>query len=86
MSKDVKLLNELRDRIGRLSIMALETGGEALLEKVERNMGVAIRHSERIAKGILPANDQVLAEMKHSLDMAELTLGDIMEAKGKKIG
>lgn len=69
-----EILDGLHDRIGQLSVAALEKGGEDLLTSVEFALGVALRHSERIANGTMPFAHDVERDMRASIARAERIL------------
>lgn len=64
-------LDAVSERIGSVAIAALDRGGEPLLDRVDAALGVALRHSARIADGLLPFTDQVRREMDASIERAE---------------
>ena len=64
-------LTALQARIGDVSVAALRKGGEPLLEKVEGLLGIALRHSERVAAGVLPFAPDVARDMRASIERAE---------------
>ena len=64
-------LNGLRDRIGKLSVEALRRGGEPMLDRVEAQLGVALRHSERLSQGTIQFTSTIKREMEESISRAE---------------
>lgn len=67
-------LNRLRDQIGEISVAALAKGGEPLLEKVDHALGVALRHSQRVAEGTLQFTPAVAREVEASIARAREVL------------
>lgn len=64
-------LHEIEEKIGELSVEALRRGGEPMLDQVEQALGVALRHSARIAQGTFQFTPRIEREMLESLARAE---------------
>ncbi len=67
-------IEEVDTRIGDLSVMALDKGGEALLDQVTQLLSVATRHSARIRADQLRLVPAVEREIAASLKRAEEAL------------
>jgi len=58
--------------LGELRIAALEKGGDALLDKVNSDLGVAQRHLDRVSSGTIPWK-LVEKEVQQSIQRAQNT-------------
>lgn len=61
---------EYHERIGELSVAALEKGGEVLLDEVTTDLGVATRHLRRVESGVLALTPAVVREIEDSFARA----------------
>jgi hypothetical protein len=76
---DQDRLDMLRDRIGDISVRAFLAGGEQLVDTIDGKLEIALRHSDRIGKGIFPASKAILDEMEKSINYAEESLKELEE-------
>ena len=67
---DKELLEQFETQTGEVGVLALQTGGEELLDKVMANMGVAYRHMERVREGVFVLNPQIQREIRCSIGLA----------------
>lgn len=67
-------LNSIYARMGEIRVSALHLGGTELLDKIEIELGVAVRHTQRIRKGILPMVPMVMKEIDDCLDRAKILI------------
>lgn len=63
-------LNKYYDRMGEINLAALKEGGEDLLDRVIIEQGVAIRHLDRLEKGVFKPSDGVFREIDQCLERA----------------
>jgi hypothetical protein len=64
-------LDDLRDQIDEVSYKALLLfDDETFLDKVEEELGVAVRHSQLLAAGELTFTDGIAREMRTSIERA----------------
>jgi hypothetical protein len=66
-----RTLVEMEERVGQLRVLALRTGGEALVDRVDAVLGPVLRHIDRIREGVLFMTPGVVREMIASLREAE---------------
>lgn len=63
-------------RCGELRIAALRKGGEALLDKVDGKLGVAMRHLERFRTGVV----NLTSGVEHEISLALIEAEQVLEA------
>jgi hypothetical protein len=68
------MIEQYGERIGELSVQALEKGGEVLLDRVTLALGVASRHLARVRAGELSLVRGVVNEIEDSFHRAEKLL------------
>lgn len=59
----------MQEEIGEISVEALRLG-EDFLDLVEKDLGVALRHSKRITEGVFRFTPTIEAEMRFSIKRA----------------
>lgn len=79
MDHDGETVDQYATRCGELLAHALHIGGDALLDKAEASLGVALRHIDRVREGQLPFVPGVRAEIKDSILRTENLLAAYAE-------
>lgn len=69
MMKEAKLA-KYETRMGDLRVKALESGGEALLDRVDVALDVAARHVDRVRREQLPLTRGLVEEIECSFAIA----------------